>query len=186
MLPTVPFTGKETRRSSERAKTTAGRKKPQPVSNCSVKKAFNTARTKQILSFPRKMPPLPCTWQGAGPTVGLPQGRDLVPGHFLSSHEGRQSPGIHTSRVHGCPSPHPPLHSLFPLKFSPGRRPHTSAQGGLAMGTELPPAAGMKAARCHWRLPFTPGSVPPTHSPSTGQGDSTAPSQDKNLAEAFL
>lgn len=57
ILPRVSFTGKETKRN------TASVQNPQQVKTVSssrIKKAFHTARMKQILAFPRKMLPLPC------------------------------------------------------------------------------------------------------------------------------
>lgn len=65
----------------------------------------------------------------------------------------------------------PLLPSLCPLKFTLGRRVHC----GLAMGTEQPCTAGVKAACCHRGFAFSLQVCTPTPSPSTHQGDFTTP-----------
>lgn len=120
---------------SERAKTTAGKT---TVSDCCVKKAFNTARRKQILSFPRKMLPLPCIRQGPGPAVGLPRGRDPAASHLPSSHRCRarqRAAPWHSHLPHVClPLSSPPAPSQpLPTDVYPGQK----TWRGLAMSTEL-------------------------------------------------
>lgn len=53
------------------------------------------------------------------------------------------------------------------------------------MDTELLCTAGMKAACCHWGLPFPPQVCTPTPTPSTHHGDFTTPSPAKNMAKVF-
>lgn len=104
---------------SKCAKTTAGKKKT-PLSNCCIEKAFNTTRTKQILSFPKK---------DAAPALHLPAaGRDWAASHLPSSRGWRaqcRTAPHHSYLSHvwvalfSPPAPRPLPTEVHPTKKSP-------------------------------------------------------------------